>query len=115
MYFQQLTGIGKIWTIAFKAASSFFSSLAGFIISGVFLLVMSLMLFSFRTRSILTGNYANMDGLFYMAPTNIYIYNPRHLQWVFVKNFKNGTMELLATKPISDFKIICGKFIVGLF
>ena len=53
-----------MWTIAFKEASSFFSSLAGLIISGVFLLVMGLMLFFFPDTSILSGNYANMDGLF---------------------------------------------------
>lgn len=104
-----------MWTIAFKEASSFFSSLAGFIISGVFLLVMSLMLFFFPDTSILTGNYANMDGLFYMAPTIFTFIIPAITMRFFAEELQNGTMELLATKPISDFKIICGKFIAGLF
>ena len=58
-----------MWTIAFKETSTFFSSLAGFIISGVFLLLMGLMLFFFPDTSILSSNYATMDGLFYLAPT----------------------------------------------
>lgn len=104
-----------MWTIALKETSSFFSSLAGFIISGVFLLVMGLMLFFFPDTSILTGNYANMDGLFYLAPTIFTFVIPAITMRFFAEELQSGTIELLATKPISDFRIIMGKFIAGLF
>ena len=104
-----------MWTIAFKEASSFFSSLAGLIISGVFLLVMGLMLFFFPDTSILSGNYANMDGLFYLAPTIFTFVIPAITMRFFAEELQTGTIELLATKPISDLKIIMGKFLAGLF
>jgi len=100
-----------MWTIALKEASSFFSSLAGLIISGVFLLVMGLMLFFFPDTSILSGNYANMDGLFYLAPTIFTFVIPAITMRFFAEELQTGTIELLATKPISDFKIIMGKFL----
>lgn len=33
----------------------------------------------------------------------------------FAEEIQSGTIELLATKPISDLKIILGKFLAGLF
>jgi len=104
-----------MWTIALKETSSFFSSLAGFIISGIFLLVMGLMLFFFPDTSILSSNYANLDGLFYLAPTIFTFVIPAITMRFFAEELQSGTIELLATKPISDLKIILGKFLAGLF
>ncbi len=104
-----------MWTIAFKETSTFFSSLAGFIISGVFLLLMGLMLFFFPDTSILSSNYATMDGLFYLAPTIFTFVIPAITMRFFAEEIQSGTIELLATKPISDLKIILGKFLAGLF
>ncbi|MEO5583203.1 MAG: gliding motility-associated ABC transporter permease subunit GldF [Saprospiraceae bacterium] len=104
-----------MWTIAFKETASFFSSLAGFIISGIFLLVMGLMLFFFPDTSILSSNYSNLDGLFYLAPTIFTFVIPAITMRSFAEELHSGTIELLATKPISDLKIIAGKFLAGLF
>lgn len=103
-----------MWTIALKETASYFSSIAGFIVTGVFLLVVSLMLFFFPDLSILSSNYANINGLFYLAPTIFTFLIPAVTMRFFAEENQTGTIELLATKPIPDIQIILGKYLAGI-
>jgi ABC-2 type transport system permease protein len=47
-----------------KEINAFFSSLIGYIVIGVFLVLMGLLLWVFPEFSILDGAYANLDTLF---------------------------------------------------
>jgi len=58
-----------MWSIFRKEFSMFFASPIGYVVIGVFLLIMGLMLWVFNDTSILETNYAGMDQLFYVAPT----------------------------------------------
>ena len=51
-----------------KEVSSFFSSLIGYIVIAVFLLITGLMIFVFPDTSLLESNYATLDQLFLLAP-----------------------------------------------
>ena len=51
-----------------KEINAFFSSLIGYIVIGVFLILMGLLLWVFPEFSILDGAYANLDTLFAISP-----------------------------------------------
>lgn len=104
-----------MWTIAYKEIGTYFSSIAGFVVTGIFLLVMSLMLFFFPDVSILSNNYANLNGLFYIAPNIFTFLIPAITMRLFAEERQSGTIELLATKPITDLAIILGKYLAGFF
>ena len=97
-----------------KELSSFFSSLTGFITIIVFLLINGLMLWVLETDfNILRFGFAQMDGLFILGPFVFLFLIPAITMRMFSEEKKTGTIEMLLTKPISDFGIIFSKFLAG--
>ncbi len=94
-----------------KEINTFFSSLIGYMVIGVFLLLMGLVLWVFPEFSILDNNYANLDGLFGIAPMVFLFLIPAITMRAFAEENQSGTIELLATKPISDWHIVTGKYL----
>jgi len=94
-----------------KEINTFFSSLIGYMVIGVFLLLMGLILWVFPEFSILDNNYATLDGLFGIAPMVFLFLIPAITMRAFAEENQSGTIELLATKPISDWHIVGGKFL----
>jgi ABC-2 type transport system permease protein len=80
----------------------------------VFLLAIGLFTWVLPDYNVFDYGYANLDTLFNMAP------------WLFIflisaitmrslsEEKKNGTIEIISTKPISDLAIILGKYFAGL-
>lgn len=97
-----------------KEINTFFSSLIGYMVIGVFLLLMGLVLWVFPEFSILDSNYANLDGLFGIAPMVFLFLIPAVTMRAFAEENQTGTIELLVTKPISDWQIVSGKFLACL-
>lgn len=97
-------------SILFKEINTFFNSLAGYIVILVFLIVSGLFSWVFPDSSILTGGYANMDSLFSLAPYIFMFLIPAITMKTFAEEKKGGTMELLFTRPLSDWEIILGKY-----
>lgn len=102
-----------MWTITRKEFTSFFTNVGGFIVIGLFLLVLGLLLFFFPDLSILSSNYASLDSLFFIAPAIFTFLIPAITMRFFAEEYQTGTIELLTTKPISDFSIVFGKFLAG--
>lgn len=101
--------------LLFKEINSFFSSLIGYIAIGVFLITLGLLLWVFPVSfNVLGSGYASIDGLFLLAPWVFMFLVPAITMRLFSEEFKNGTIELLLTKPISDWHIILAKFLAGL-
>ncbi len=97
-----------------KEINLFFSSLIGYIVIGVFLVVLGLFLFVFPDTSLLNYGFATLDQLFTMAP-NIFVFLiPAITMRTFAEEQQNGTIELLITRPISDWQIILGKYLASL-
>jgi ABC-2 type transport system permease protein len=94
-----------------KEISAFFSSLIGYIVVGVFLVLMGLLLWVFPEFSILDGNYANLDTLFQVAPMVFMFLIPAVTMRAFAEEKQSGTIELLVTRPITDWQIVSGKFL----
>lgn len=93
-----------------KEINTFFSSLIGYIVIGVFLLLMGLLLWLFPDFSILDAPYATLDPLFELAPVVFMFLIPAVTMRTFAEENQSGTIELLVTRPLSDWAIVGGKF-----
>jgi ABC-type transport system involved in multi-copper enzyme maturation, permease component len=101
-------------SIFLKEINTFFSSLIGYIVIGVFLVMMGLLLWVFPEFSILDGAYANLDTLFEVSPMVFMFLIPAVTMRSFAEEKQSGTIELLATKPVTDWQIVGGKFLACL-
>ena len=94
-----------------KELRAFFSNATGYIVIGIFLLLMSLFLWVIPGEyNILDAGYANVEGLFYLAPWLFLFLCPAITMRLFAEEKQTGTWELLATKPISKADIVLGKY-----
>ncbi len=93
-----------------KEINSFFSSLIGYIVIGVFLLFMGAFMWVFPDYSILNYGFATLHQLFDFAPWIFCFLIPAITMRSFAEETQSGTIELLATRPITDIQIILGKF-----
>jgi len=108
---------GVVFMIALfrKEISSFLSSLIGYLVIAVFLLITGLFLWVFPNEfNILDFGYANLDGLFILAPFVFLFLVPAITMRSFADEQKSGTIELLLTKPLSDLSIVSAKFLASL-
>lgn len=94
-----------------KDINSFFSSIVGYMVLVIFLLAIGLFMWVFPESNVLDYGYASMDGFFYYAPLVFLFLIPAITMKSFADEFKTGTIEILSTKPLSDFQIIVGKFL----
>lgn len=93
----------------------FLSSLSGYIVIGVFLIITGLLMWALPLQSnILDGDYAGIDSLFVLAPWVFLFLLPAVTMRSFAEEKKTGTIELLLTHPISDFEIVFAKFLACL-
>lgn len=93
-----------------KEFSSFLNSLIAYVVIGVFLTGIGLLMWVFPETSILDYGYADMDTLFSLGPYVLIFLIPAITMRSFAEEKKAGTLELLFTKPLSDWQIIGGKF-----
>ena len=102
-------------TVFNKEVSQYFSSLVAYITIGIFLLVIGLFLWVFPDSSILDYGYAGLDSLFNIAPFVFMFLIPAISMKSIAEEKKNGTFELLATRPLTDWQIVIGKYLACLF
>lgn len=93
-----------------KEFNSFLNSLIAYVVIGVFLTGMGLLMWVFPETSILDYGYADMETLFALGPYVFIFLIPAITMRSFAEERKSGTMELLLTKPLTDWDIILGKF-----
>jgi ABC-2 type transport system permease protein len=97
-----------------KEISSFLNSLIGYIVIFVFLAIISLFMWVFPGEmNILDAGYANIDTLFIIAPWVFMFLVPAITMRSFADERKSGTIELLLTRPLSDFQIVLAKYLAG--
>ncbi|MBR4148063.1 MAG: gliding motility-associated ABC transporter permease subunit GldF [Bacteroidales bacterium] len=97
-----------------KEISNFLSSLIGIMVIVVFLLITGLFLWVFKSDfNLLSYGYANLDGLFVLAPWVFLFLVPAVTMRSFAEENRTGTIEMLLTKPLSDWQIIMAKFLAS--
>lgn len=98
-----------------KEMRTFFSSLTGYFILSIFLIATGLFVWVFPSNSNpLDTGYANLDVLFEIAPWIYLFLVPAVCMRLFAEERKQGTIELLLTRPISDMGIVMAKYLAGL-
>jgi len=96
-----------------KEINSFFSSIIGYIVIILFLLVNAIFFWLKSDDNILYYGYANMDLFFDRAPYIFLLLIPAITMRLFAEEKSIGTIESLMTKPISETKIILAKYLAA--
>jgi len=94
-------------TIFKKELRSYFTSPVAYIIMVVFLIITGW----FFTSNLFVGGVITMRGVFDIIPFILLFFIPAISMRTFSEEKKSGTIELLLTKPLSDFDIVLGKFL----
>lgn len=94
-----------------KEVRSFFSSIIGYLIVGLFLLITGLFLWVFKGPfNILDSGFADLSSFFLLAPWVFLFLIPALTMKSFSEEKSLGTIELLMIKPISSLQLVLGKF-----
>jgi ABC-2 type transport system permease protein len=98
-----------------KEINAFFSSSTGYMVIIAFLLINGLFLWIFPLDSnILNYGFATLESFFTLSPWVFLFLIPAITMRSFTDEQRNGTMELLLTKPLTNVQIILAKYLSGL-
>ena len=98
--------------ILLKEINSFFSSTIGYLVIGIFLLINGLFLWVFQGDfNILDFGFASLTPFFQIAPWIFIFLIPAITMRSFSEEIKQGTLELLLTKPITLNQLVSGKYL----
>jgi ABC-2 type transport system permease protein len=94
-----------------KEISGFFSSLTGYIVIIVFLLINSLFMWVFPGEwNILDSGYAGLDTLFFLSPWVFMFLVPAVTMRMIAEEKRLGTIELIYSRPITERSLVYGKY-----
>jgi ABC-2 type transport system permease protein len=97
-----------------KEISGFFSSLTGYIVIIVFLLVNSLFMWVLPGElNILDSGYAGLDTLFFISPWVFLFLVPAITMRMIAEEKRLGTIELIYSRPVSERAVIYGKYLAS--
>jgi ABC-2 type transport system permease protein len=97
-----------------KEISGFFSSLTGYIVIAVYLLINSLFMWIFPGEwNIFDSGYAGLDTLFLLSPWIFLFLVPAVTMRMFAEEKRLGTIELIFSRPITERGIIWGKYLAS--
>jgi ABC-2 type transport system permease protein len=100
-----------MYSLIHKEIGSFFSSLTGFVVITVFLVINGLFLWVFPGQlNIPESGYATLDTLFIISPWVFLFLIPAVTMRMFAEEKKTGTIELLLVRPLTDLQIVMAKF-----
>jgi len=98
-------------SILLREIKSFFGSPIGYLVIAIFLLLNGLFLWVFEgDYNILNSGFADLSPFFTISPWILIFLIPAVTMRSFSDEMKQGTIELLLTKPISIWEIVSGKF-----
>ncbi len=103
-------------SIIIREIKSFFGSLIGYLVIGLFLISNGLFLWVFEGEyNILNSGFADLSPFFALAPAVLIFLIPAVTMRSFSDEKKQGTLELLLTKPVSIWQIVTGKYLGSMF
>ncbi|RTY90585.1 gliding motility-associated ABC transporter permease subunit GldF [Flavobacterium sp. GT3R68] len=98
--------------ILLREIKSFFGSPIGYLVIAIFLLLNGLFLWVFQgDYNILNSGFADLSPFFTISPWILIFLIPAVTMRSFSDETKQGTLELLLTKPLSIWQIVNGKFL----
>jgi|SRR5579859_1858854 len=96
-----------------KEFNSFLNALIAYLVIGVFLTGIGLLFWVFPETSVMDYGFADLSTLFSTAPYVFIFLIPAITMKSFAEEKKMGTMEMLFSKPLSDWDIVIGKFLAS--
>ena len=99
----------NIWIIAKRELSAFFSSLMAYILLITFLGFSGLFTW-FIGQDVFFIKEASLQAFFDIAYWTLFFFIPGITMRLFAEENRSGTIELLLTKPVSDWQVVMGKF-----
>jgi ABC-2 type transport system permease protein len=104
-----------MYSLLRKEISGFFSSLTGYIVIIVFLLTNSLFLWVLPgSFNIPETGYASLEPLFIISPWVFLFLVSAVTMRMFAEEKRQGTLELLMTKPSTELQIVLAKYLAAL-
>ena len=99
-------------SIVLREIKSFFGSPIGYLVIAIFLIINGLFLWVFEgDYNISNSGFADLTPFFILAPWIFIFLIPAVTMRSFSDEKKQGTLELLLTKPLSIWQIVNGKFL----
>lgn len=98
----------------FKEIKSFLSSIIGYIFILIYLIASGLFHWIISTNTnLLQGSEADLIPFFNLSPVIFLVLIPAITMRSIAEERRTGTIELLFTRPISDFQILMAKYLAG--
>lgn len=104
----------QIIYIASRELSTFFDSLTAYVLIVIFLGFSGFFTWIYGADVFFVGQ-ANLNTFFTVAYWSLFIFIPALTMRSIAGELKAGTLELLLTKPVSDWQLVMGKFLSTLF
>jgi len=102
--------MNKIWIIAKRELRSFFDSLMAYVMIVMFLGFSGFFTWLFGS-DVFFVNQASLQSFFSISFWTLFFFIPAVTMGLLADERKTGTIELLVTKPVSDWQIVAGKFL----
>jgi ABC-2 type transport system permease protein len=103
-----------MYPIYVKELTGFFSSLTGYLVIAVFLVVNSLFMWVFPGElNIPESGYASLDTIFLISPWVFLFLVPAVTMRMLSEEKRLGTIELLFSRPLNEYRIVAGKFLAA--
>ncbi len=99
----------NIWIIAKRELSAFFASLMAYILLIIFLGFSGLFTW-FLGQDVFFIKQASLQAFFNIAYWTLFFFIPGITMRLFAEENRSGTIELLLTKPLTDWQLVLGKF-----
>lgn len=107
--------VHTIWTICRREVNRFFDSLTAYVLLVVFLGLSGVFTWLFGSGDIFFVGQASLQTFFNVAFWTLFFFAPALTMGMIAEERRSGTLELLATKPISDAHIVAGKWLAAWF
>ena len=102
-------------SLLFKEINSFFSNITAYLFISVYLVLNGLFLFVFPGNfNILQSGYAGLESMFAIAPWVFMFLIPAITMRMFSDELRLGTIELLLTRPLTEWNILFAKYFAAL-
>ena len=98
-----------------KEMNLFFATPIGYLVIALFLLINGLFLWVFNGDfNILNAGFADLSSFFFITPWFFIFIIPAITMRTFSDEIRLGTIEIIKTKPISNWEIVLGKYLGSL-
>lgn len=102
-----------IWIICKREINAFFDSLMAYIMLAAFLGLSGIFTWLMGGGDVFFIGQASLSSFFNVAFWTLFFFIPAITMRMVAEEERSGTMELLATKPISHFQIVAGKWLAA--